>query len=47
MGLLINTPDQSFKLKKKNWIQINDDSRGRYNTNSQTKFKTKAKVQFM
>ena len=34
MGLLINTPNQSFKLKKKNWIQINYDSRGRYNTNS-------------
>ena len=34
MGLLINTPNQSFKLKKKNWTQINYDLRGRYNTNS-------------
>ena len=28
------------KFRTKNWIEINDDSRGTYNTNSQIKFKT-------
>ena len=27
------------KLRTKNWVEINDDSRGTYNTNSQIKFK--------
>ena len=33
-------PDQRFKFRTKNWVEINDDSRGAYNTNSQIKFKT-------
>ena len=27
-------------LKQKNWVEINDESRGTYNVNSQIKFKT-------
>ena len=40
MNLLDNTPNQSTKFTKKNWVEINDESRGTYNTNSQIKFKT-------
>ena len=32
--------NQSSKFKKKNWVEINDESKGRYNVNSQIKFKT-------
>ena len=38
--MLDNTPNQPSKLKIKYWIEINNDTRGRYNTNSQIKFKT-------
>ena len=31
---------QLSKFKTKNWIEINDESRGTYNVNSQIKFKT-------
>ena len=34
-NLLDNMPNQQSKLKKKNWVQRNDDARGKYNTNSQ------------
>ena len=40
MSLLDNTPNQPSTFRAKNWLQINDDTRGTYNTNSQTKFKT-------
>ena len=40
INLLDNTPNQPTKLKIKTWVEINDDSRGTYNTNSQVKFKT-------
>ena len=40
INLLDNTPNQPTKLKIKTWVQINDDSRGTYNTNSQVEFKT-------
>ena len=39
-NLLENTPNQATKFKTKNWVEINDDSHGTYNTNSQIKFKT-------
>ena len=39
-NLLGNVPNQPFKLKTKKWLEINDDARGTYNTNNQTKFKT-------
>ena len=37
INLLDNTPNQSTKFKTKNWIEINDDSRGTHNINSQIK----------
>ena len=33
------TPNQPSKFTTKNWVEINDDSRGTYNTNKQGKFK--------
>ena len=39
MNLLDNTPNQSPKFGTKNWLQVNDDTRGRYNTNSQSSSK--------
>ena len=38
--MLEATPNQPIKLKAKNWVGINDDSRGTYNTYCQVKFKT-------
>ena len=35
-----NTLNQPSKFKTRNWIEINDESRGAYNVNSQVKFKT-------
>ena len=35
-----NTPNQPSKFRTRNWIEINDESRGAYNVNSQIKFKT-------
>ena len=40
INLLDNTPDQPSKFRTKNWVNINDDSRETYNTNSQMEFKT-------
>ena len=37
---LDNTPKQLCQFKTKNWVEINDDSRGIYSINSQVKFKT-------
>ena len=39
-NLLDNASNQSSKFKIKNWVEINDESRGGYNINSQIKFKT-------
>ena len=38
--MLHNTLNQPPKYKTKNLVEINDDSRDLYNTNSQIKFKT-------
>ena len=35
-----NTVNQPSKFRTRNWIKINDESRGVYNVNSQIKFKT-------
>ena len=35
-----NTQNQPSKFRTKNWVEINDESRGAYNVNSQIKFKT-------
>ena len=32
--------NQPFKFRTKTWVEINDDSRGTHNVNSQNKFKT-------
>ena len=32
--------NQPFKFRTKNWVEINDESRGTYNVNGQIKFKT-------
>ena len=40
INLLENTPNQPTKFRTKNWVEINDDSRGTHNTNSQIRFKT-------
>ena len=39
-NLLDNAPNQLSKFRRKNWIEINDQSRGVYNTNSDITFKT-------
>ena len=35
-----NKSNQPSKFRTKNWVEINDESRGTYNVNSQMKFKT-------
>ena len=37
--MLDNTQNQPAKFRTKKWVEINDDARGTYNTNSQIKFK--------
>ena len=39
-NLLDDASNQPSKFKTKNWVEINDKSRGRYNVNSRIKFKT-------
>ena len=39
-NLIDDTSNQPSKFRTKNWIEINDESRGTYNVNSQIKFKT-------
>ena len=34
-----DTSNQPSKFRTKNWVEINDESRGTYNVNSQIKFK--------
>ena len=41
INLLDNTLNQPSKFRTKNWVQLNDESRGTYKKNSQRKFKTK------
>ena len=40
INLLDNTPNDLSKFKTKNCVEVNHDSRGTYNTNSQIRFKT-------
>ena len=39
-NLIDHTPNQPSKFRTRNLVEINDDSRGAYNVNSQIKFKT-------
>ena len=38
--LLGNTPNQPTKFRTKNWVEINDESRGTYNEDNQIRFET-------
>ena len=38
-NLIDDTSNQPSKFRTKNWVEINDESRGAYNVNSQIKFK--------
>ena len=40
VNLLDNISNQPSKFRTKNWVEINNESRGAYNISSQTKFKT-------
>ena len=40
INLLDNTQNQPSKFRTKNWVEINDESRGTYNVNSQIRLKT-------
>ena len=40
INLLDNASNQSSKFRTKNWVEINDESRGTYPVTSQIKFKT-------
>ena len=39
-NLIYDASNQPSKFKTKNWVEINDESRGAHNVNSQIKFKT-------
>ena len=39
-NLIDNASNKPSKFRKKNWVEINDESRGAYNVGSQIKFKT-------
>ena len=39
-NLIDDASSQPSKFRTKNWVEINDESRGTYNVNSQVKFKT-------
>ena len=38
--MIDDTSNQPSKFRTRNWVEINDESRGAYNVNSQIKFKT-------
>ena len=38
--MIDDASNQPSKFKTKNWVKVNDESRGTYNVNSQVKFKT-------
>ena len=40
INLLGNTPNQGSKFKTKNWVEINDESRGTYSKDNQIRFET-------
>ena len=39
-NLIDDTPNQRPKFRTRNWIEINDESRGTFNVSSQINFKT-------
>ena len=43
-NLIDDTSNQPSKFRTKNWVEINDESRGAYNANSQIKFNYNVKI---
>ena len=39
-NLLDDSPNKTSKFRTKNWVEINDESRGKYNDEKQNRFKT-------
>ena len=39
INLLNNTPNQPLKFRTRNWVEINDESRGNFNISNKSKFK--------
>ena len=39
-NLIDDTSNKPSKFRTKNWVEINDESKGTYNVNSQIQFKT-------
>ena len=39
-NLIDDVSNQPSKFRKKNWVEINDESRGTYNANTQIRFET-------
>ena len=39
-NLIDGASNQPCKFRTKNWVEINDESRGTYNVNSQVEFKS-------
>ena len=44
IDLLDSTPNQPSKFRTKNWVEINDDLRGTYTTNSRIKYSNKTSM---
>ena len=40
INLLDDTTNQPSKFKTRNWVEINDESQGKYNANSNIRSKT-------
>ena len=40
INFLDNTPNQPSRSRTKNWVEVNDESRGMYDPESQIRFKT-------
>ena len=49
INLIDITPNQLSKFRTKDWVEINDDSQGTYNTNCRIKFNLRlwCKVEIM
>ena len=45
INLLYNTSNKSFKFRTKNWVEVNDNLRGMYNTNSQIRTVNNSEVE--
>ena len=38
-NLLDDSPNKTFKFRTRNWVEINDESRGKYNDEKEIRFK--------